>query len=65
MKNGLTELEIEQAKALGVRFYESPEEQELDYLREALKRTPEERFCFLMKLMKMQETMKQAKWVNK
>ena len=58
MKNGLTEIEIEQAKALGVCFYESPEEQELDYLKEGLKRTPQERFVFLMMLMREGEAMR-------
>lgn len=65
MKNGLTQTQIEEMKAMGVKFYDSPEEQELAYLREGLRRTPEERFLFLMKLMKIQETLKKAKLVHK
>lgn len=65
MKNGLSEQQIEEMKAMGVKFYNSPEEAELDYLREGLRRTPEERFLFLMKLMKIQETLKKGKLVHK
>ena len=46
MKNGLTEEQMEEMKKIGVKFYNSPEEQELEYLREGLKRTPEERYFF-------------------
>lgn len=52
MKNGITEEEMERMKAQGVRFYDSPEEQEKAYLQDGLRRTPEERFRFLMLLMK-------------
>jgi len=65
MKNGITEEQMEGLKKMGVKFYNSPEEQELDYLREGLRRTPEERFYFLMKLMKIQETLKRGKLVHK
>ena len=65
MKNGLTEGQMEEMKKMGVKFYNSPEEAELDYLREGLKRTPEERFLFLMKLMKIQETLKRGKLIHK
>ncbi len=65
MKNGVTEEQMAEMKAMGVKFYDSPEEAELDYLREGLKRTPEERFRFLMMLMKMQETMKKARLIHK
>ena len=65
MKNGITEQQMEEMKAMGVKFYDSPEEQELAYLKDALKRTDEERFVFLMNLMKLQRLMKQAKFVEK
>lgn len=65
MKNGLTEEQMEEMKAMGVKFYNSSEEAELDYLREGLKRTDEERFLFLMHLMKWQRLMKKAKFIEK
>ena len=65
MKNGLTEAQIEEMKAMGVKFYESPQEQELAYLREGLHRTDEEKFLFLMHLMKWQRLMKGAKFIEK
>ena len=65
MKNGLTEAQMEEMKAMGVKFYESPEEQELDYLREGLRRSDEERFLYLMKLMNIGRLLKQAKLVAK
>lgn len=39
---------------MGPCFYASAEEQEASRLQEALSRTPEERFYFLMQLMKLQ-----------
>jgi hypothetical protein len=60
MKNGLTEEQMEEMKAMGVKFYETAEEAELDYLREGLKRTPEERYLFLMMLMKEGRAMQKA-----
>jgi hypothetical protein len=44
----------------GPRFYSSAEEQEEMRLREALSRTGEERFYFLMQLMKLQQTLKKG-----
>ena len=64
MKNGLTEQQIKHMKAMGVKFYESPEEAELDYLREGLKRTPEERYFFLMMLMREGRAMKTARFIK-
>lgn len=60
MKNGLTEAQIEEMKAVGVKFYDSPEAAELDYLREGLRRTPEERYLFLMTLMREGRAMQKA-----
>lgn len=65
MKNGLTEAQMEEMKAMGVKFYESPEEQELNYLKEGLARTDEERFFYLMRLMNTGRLLKQAKLVVK
>ncbi len=39
--------------AAGIRKYQNAEEQDLDRLREALRRTPDERFAFLMELMRI------------
>jgi hypothetical protein len=43
-------------------FYKFSEVQELAYLKEALKRTDEEKFLFLTNLMKMQLVMQKAKF---
>ena len=51
-------------RAAGLRTYQSVEEQENDRLREAMRRTPDEKFAFLMELMRMQRLMKGAKWVK-
>ena len=64
MKNGITEQQMAEMKAMGVKFYDSPEEQELAYLKDALKRTDEERFVFLMNLMKLQRLMKQENLIQ-
>jgi hypothetical protein len=64
MKNGLTDSDIQKAEAIGVRFYNSAEDKELSYLEEALNRTDEERFVFLMNLMKMQNVMKQMTFID-
>lgn len=55
----------QKAKEEGIRFYSSAEEQELAYLKEGIKRTHEERFLYLMKLMKMQRSMQGAKFIDK
>ena len=60
MINGITEEQMAEMKAMGVKFYDSPEEAELDYLREGLKRTPTERFQFLMMLMREGRAMQKA-----
>ena len=60
MKTGIPEEEMTRMKALGVRFYDSADEAELDYLREGLRKTPEERYRFLMMLMKEGLLMKNA-----
>lgn len=65
MKNGLTDEQIEEMKAMGCKFYESPEEAEWEYLREGLRRTPEERYFFLMMLMREGRAMKTARFINK
>jgi len=39
----------------GPRFYSSPEEQEMMRLKEAVSCTDEEKFLFLMNLMKLQQ----------
>jgi len=44
----------------GIRFYSSPEEQELSRLKEAIKRTDTEKFLFLMGLMKLQKSMQKG-----
>ena len=59
------EIDIEKAEKAGIRFFSSAEEQELAYLREAVKKTDEERFFYLMKLMKMQRAMQEVKFVDK
>ena len=40
-----------------IRFYSSPEEQEISRLKEAINRTDTEKFLFLMNLMKLQKLM--------
>jgi len=61
MNNALSETEKKKAEEAGIRFYSSPDEQELAYLREGLARTPSERFQFLMHLMNMQRVMQKAR----
>ncbi|OLY91338.1 hypothetical protein SAMN05444008_12713 [Cnuella takakiae] len=55
---------VDTDKPAGMRIYASAAEQELDRLKEALRRTPEERFKFLMVLMRMQRTMQAARFIN-
>jgi len=43
-----------------MRFYSSPEAQEMEKLREAINRTATEKFHVLMRLMKMGTMMKNA-----
>ena len=43
-----------------IRFYSSPEEQEIARLKEAISRTDTEKFYFLMNLMKLQKLMKKG-----
>jgi len=43
-----------------IRFYSSPEEQELSRLKEAINRTDTEKFLFLMNLMKLQKLMRKG-----
>jgi hypothetical protein len=43
-----------------IRFYSSPEEQELSRLKEAINRTDTEKFLFLMSLMKLQKLMRKG-----
>lgn len=65
MKNGITEEEMVEMKALGVRFYNSAEEQGEAYLKDALARTPEQRFLFLTMLMKEGRVMASVKFLDK
>ena len=44
----------------GIRFYSSPEEQDLARLKDAIRRTDSEKFFFLMNLMKLQRLMKKG-----
>jgi len=44
-----------------IRFYASAEEQDLARLKEALSRTPTEKFAFLMNLMKLGLSLKKGK----
>lgn len=46
-----------QLKESDIRYYSSPEAQELARLKEAISRTDEEKFIYLMNLMKLQKTM--------
>ena len=62
--NPSTALTSEEAAA-GIRKYRNAEEQDLDRLREALRRTPDERFAFLMELMRMHRLMQSAEKVTK
>lgn len=43
-----------------IRFYSSPEEQEMARLKDAISRTDTEKFYFLMNLMKLQKLMKKG-----
>lgn len=47
-------------KEKGPRFYSSPEEQKMMRLKEAVSRTDEEKFFFLMHLMKLQQGFQQG-----
>ena len=49
----------------GPRFYASAEEQEMERLKEAIQRTDEEKFHYLMMLMKIGKTMAKATITNK
>ncbi|MDB5206289.1 MAG: hypothetical protein JWR72_1364 [Flavisolibacter sp.] len=65
MKNYPQNIDVQKAEEAGIRFYSSSEDQELAYLKEALKRTDEEKFFFLMNLMKMGQVMSKAKFIDK
>lgn len=65
MKNYPQNIDIQKAEEAGIRFYSSGDDQELAYLKEALERTDEEKFLFLMNLMKMGKVMSQAKFIDK
>ncbi len=64
MKDYPDNIDVQKAKEAGIRFYNSSEAQELAYLKEALKRTDEEKFLFLTNLMKMQLIMQKAKFID-
>ncbi|MFN2438219.1 MAG: hypothetical protein ABR503_03400 [Chitinophagaceae bacterium] len=64
MKIYLDSVDIQKAEEAGIRFYNSSQEQELFYLKEALKRTDEGKFLFLTNLMKMQLVMQKAKFID-
>jgi hypothetical protein len=51
--------------AAGIRKYRSAEEQDLARLKEAINRTPDEKFSFLMGLMRLQRLMQESKMVQK
>lgn len=61
MNASISKKELEEAKEARIRFYSSPEEKELAYLKEGLARTDKERFLFLMNLMRLERMMKTAK----
>ena len=61
MSNPLSDSELQKAKEAGIRFYSSPEEKELAYLKEGLARTDKERFMFLMNLIRLEQVMKKAR----
>jgi hypothetical protein len=61
MNNNLQKKELEEAQKAGIRFYSSPEEKDLAYLKEGMERSDKEKFLFLMNLIKLQRTMKRAK----
>ena len=52
-RNPGTSLTKEEVTA-GIRKYRNVEEQDITRLREAVNRTPDEKFSFLMELMRMQ-----------
>ena len=53
-------IDRQKAEKAGIRFFKSSEEQELFYLREALDRTPEERFLFMTMLMKIERQFRKS-----
>lgn len=65
MSNPLSDSERQKATEAGIRFYASPEEKELAYLKEGLARTDKERFLFLMNLMRLERVMRKAKFQTK
>ena len=65
MSNPLSDSELQKAKEAGIRFYSSPEEKELAYLKEGLARTDKERFMFLMNLIRLEQVMKKARFHRK
>ena len=65
MKEDNQHIDFEKAKEAGIRFYESPEEKEIAYLKEAMARTDKEKFLFLMNLIRIQRLMKRAKFIEK
>ena len=65
MKDENQNIDFQKAKEAGIRFYSSPEEKEIAYLKEAMARTDKEKFLFLMNLIKIQRLMKRAKPLEK
>lgn len=61
MSDFINKEELEEAQKAGIRFYSSPEEKELAYLKEGMARTDKEKFLFLMNLIRLQRTMQRAK----
>ncbi len=62
MSNHLSQEQKKQAERAGIRFYSSPEEKEMAYLREGLARTDKERLHYLLYLMHLQKQMQRAKF---
>jgi hypothetical protein len=65
MQNSLSDSDLQKAKQAGIRFYSSPEEKELAYLKEGLARTDKERFLFLMNLMRLERIMRRTRFHSK
>ena len=64
MSNFIQKKELEEAQKAGIRFYSSPEEKDLAYLKEGMARTDKEKFLYLMKLIRLQRTMARAKQIT-
>lgn len=60
MKNYNADKAESMAEESGIRFYTTPEEQELSRLKDAINRTDTEKFYHLMALMKIQRSIKNA-----